>query len=164
LREPAADKRAYIAKLKAELASEKLTGADKRQGRVVFNQLCAACHRLHGEGTGIGPDLTGAGRDNLDYLLENIVDPGAVVTADFRVSVVRLKDGRTLNGFIAARTSRTLTIKSMTETHTIERDEVSNLEELPQSMMPDGLIETLTPAQRHDLIAYLMNPGQVALP
>jgi len=47
---------------------------------------CAACHTLYGEGGKVGPDLTGGGRDNLDYLLENIVDPSAVVTADFRMS------------------------------------------------------------------------------
>jgi hypothetical protein len=31
-------------------------------------------------------------------------------------------------------------------------------------MMPDGLLETLTPEQRRDLIAYLMHPSQVSLP
>ena len=164
LREPAADKHAYIAKLKTELAPVTLAAANKSQGRATFNQLCAACHTLHGQGGALGPDLTGAGRDNLDYLLENIADPGAVVTADFRMCVVNLKDGRTLNGFIASRTARTLTIKSMSETHTVERDEVSKMDELPQSIMPEGLLETLTPEQRRDLIAYLMHPSQVPLP
>jgi putative heme-binding domain-containing protein len=130
----------------------------------VYTALCAACHTLHGQGGALGPDLTGAGRDNLDYLLENIADPGAVVTADFRMAVVKLKDGRTLTGFIAARTGRTLTVKSVAETHTVERAEVSSVEELPQSVMPDGLLESLTPEQRRDLFAYLMHPSQVALP
>ena len=86
------------------------------------------------------------------------------MTADFRMCVVKLKDGRTINGFISARTGRTLTLKSMTETHTVERDEVSSMEELPQSVMPDGLLESLTADQRRDLIAYLMHPSQVPLP
>jgi hypothetical protein len=38
------------------------------------------------------------------------------------------------------------------------------LEELPQSVMPDGLLETLTSEQRRDLIGYLMHPSQVPLP
>ena len=128
----------------------------KSQGRVLFNTLCSACHTLYGQGGVVGPDLTGAGRDNLDYLLENIADPSAVVTADFRIAVVKLKDGRTLNGFIAARTTRTLTIKSMTESQTVERADIAS--------MPDGLLETLTSDQRRDLIAYLMHPTQVPLP
>ena len=65
---------------------------------------------------------------------------------------------------IAARTGRTLTLRGMTETHTVEHEEVSSVEEFPQSMMPDGLLETLTSEQRRDLIAYLMHPSQVALP
>lgn len=163
-REPAADKGAFITKLKSEFAPVTLAAANRSNGRAVFNQLCVACHTLHGQGTSLGPDLTGAGRDNLDYLLENIVDPGAVVTADYRIRVVKLKDGRTLSGFIAARTGRTLTLKGMTETHTVEHDDVSSIEEFPQSMMPDGLLETLTSDQRRDLIAYLMHPSQVPLP
>jgi putative heme-binding domain-containing protein len=77
---------------------------------------------------------------------------------------VRLKDGRTLNGFIAARTARTLTVRSMTETQTIERADIAGVEESAQSMMPDGLFEILSSRQRSDLIAYLMHPSQVPLP
>ena len=164
VRAASADKSALIAKLKVELTPDALAAADKRQGRVLFANLCASCHRLHGEGAALGPDLTGAGRDNLDYLLENIVDPGAVVTADFRMSVVKLKDGRTLNGFIAAQTPRTITVKSMAETQTVERTDIAATEELAQSIMPEGLIDMLTPGQRRDLLAYLMHPAQVPLP
>jgi putative membrane-bound dehydrogenase-like protein len=164
LRAPAADKHALIGKLKAELTPGALGAANKSAGRAVYANLCGACHTLYGEGGTLGPDLTGAGRDNLDYLLENIADPSAVVTTDFRMCVVKLKDGRTINGFISARTGRTLTFKSMTETHTVERAEVSSMEELPQSVMPEGLLESLTAEQRRDLIAYLMHPSQVPLP
>ena len=31
------------------------------------------------EGARLGPELTGSNRDNLDYLLQNILDPGSVV-------------------------------------------------------------------------------------
>jgi putative membrane-bound dehydrogenase-like protein len=164
LRAPAADKQTFIASLKAELTAAELGRASKSQGRVLYNALCASCHTLYGQGASLGPDLTGAGRDNLDYLLENIADPGAVMTADFRMNVVKLKDGRTLNGFIAARTARTLTIKGQGEAHTVERDDIISTEESNQSVMPEGLLEALTPGQRRDLIAYLMHPTQVPLP
>jgi putative membrane-bound dehydrogenase-like protein len=164
LRESDEEKRAFIAKLKAQFTADSLSSADKGRGRVVFNQACAACHRLYGEGGQAGPDLTGAGRDNLDYLLENIADPSAVVTADFRMTVVNLKDGRVLNGLLAAKTDRTLTLRTMTETLTIERKEVESTQESKLSLMPEGLLESLTDAQRRDLIAYLMHPAQVSLP
>jgi putative membrane-bound dehydrogenase-like protein len=163
LREPAADKRQFIAKLKSQLTPATLAAADTRQGRALFNTACAACHRLHGEGGQVGPDLTGSGRDNLDYLLDNIADPSAVVTADFRMSVANLKDGRVLNGVVAANSARTLTLQTMTETVTIERAEVESLEESKLSLMPEGLLEALNEAQVRDLIAYLMHPAQVPL-
>ena len=152
-----------IAKWKTQLTPATLAKADLSQGRAVFNLACAACHTLYGEGGKTGPDLTGAGRDNLDYLLENIADPSAVVSADFRMSVVKLKDGRILNGLVAAKTDRTITLKTMTETLTVERAEVESIEDSTLSLMPEGLLEALKPEQARDLIGYLMHPTQVPL-
>ncbi|MEQ2008529.1 MAG: dehydrogenase, partial [Limisphaerales bacterium] len=163
-REPAADKKALIAKVKTRLTPDALAKADLGAGRFLFSGVCAACHRLYGQGGDIGPDLTGAGRDNLDYLLENIGDPSAVVNADFRMSVLNLKDGRVLNGVIKTRTAQTLTLKTVTETLTVARSDIASLQESALSMMPEGLLEALPPEQVRDLIAYLMHKTQVPLP
>ena len=164
LRDLSGDKQQAIDRWKLRLNPKALAKSDLRQGRLVYNTACAACHTLYGEGGKTGPDLTGGGRDNLDYLLENIMDPSAVVTADFRMSVVDLKDGRVLNGLIAAKTERTLTLKTMTETLTLERSEITGIKESALSLMPEGLLEALTPEQAHDLVAYLMHRTQVPLP
>ena len=164
LHESAADKQQLIAKLKKQLTPDVIAKADKSQGRFVFSSVCAACHRLYGEGNDIGPDLTGAGRDNIDYLLENIVDPSAVVAADYRMTVVTLKDGRVLNGFIIAKTDRTITLRTMTDKQSIEKDQITSTKELPQSLMPEGLMLAFTDTQIRDLFAYLMHKSQVALP
>lgn len=164
LREPAADKRALIAKLKGQLSPDELAKADPGAGRVVFNTLCASCHRLYGQGGVLGPDLTGAGRDNLDYLLDNIADPSAVVNADFRMSLATMKDGRVLGGVVTAKTARTVTLRTLTETTTIENADIKTLEQSPQSMMPEGLLEAVSATQVRDLIAYLMQRSQVRLP
>lgn len=161
LRDSPADKQNFIAQLKAKLTPATLATADKSQGRVVFNTVCAACHTLYGHGGQVGPDLTGSGRDNLDYLLDNIVDPSAVLSADFRMSVVALKDGRTLNGLIAAKTDRTITLKTMTETVALEHTGIESIQESSLSLMPEGLLEALNETQLRDLIAYLMYRSQV---
>lgn len=161
LRDSPADKKQFIAQLKTRLTPAALAAADKSAGRQVFNTACAACHTLYGHGGQTGPDLTGSGRDNLDYLLDNIVDPSAVVNADFRMSVLDLKDGRTLNGLIAANTERTLTLKTLTETLTLERAGVQSVQQSSLSLMPEGLLEALNETQVRDLIAYLMHRTQV---
>jgi putative membrane-bound dehydrogenase-like protein len=164
LRNASEDKQHLIAQWKARLTPAALAAADKSQGRVAFTIACATCHTLYSEGGKAGPDLTGSGRDNLDYLLENIVDPGAVVTADFRMSIVTLKDGRVLNGLIAAKTERTVTLKTATESLTVERSEITDLRESTQSLMPDGLLDAMPADQARDLVAYLMHKSQVPLP
>ncbi|PYL01709.1 MAG: hypothetical protein DME19_00715 [Verrucomicrobia bacterium] len=144
-----AGKRATMERLRKQLAPDRLKTADLPHGRQIFNQACAS---------------TGSGRASLDYLLENIVDPSAVVPADFWMSVVELKDGRTLNGVVAAKTDRTMTLQTMTEQVTVERADIKTIRESTLSLMPDGLIESLDEAQVRDLIAYLMSPRQVFLP
>ena len=41
------------------------------------------CHTLFGIGGKVGPDITGSNRANLDYLLENILDPSAVIPKEY---------------------------------------------------------------------------------
>jgi putative heme-binding domain-containing protein len=164
LREPAADKKALIAKLRARLTPDVLAKADLPAGRAAFTTFCATCHRLYGQGNDIGPDLTGAGRDNLDYLLDNIADPSAVVNADFRMTIIETKDGRTLSGVVPAQTAKTVTLRALTGTTTVERSEIVMQILSPVSMMPEGLIEALSETQVRDLIGYLMHKTQVPLP
>ncbi len=130
----------------------------------IFTAICGACHAMYGQGGKIGPDLTGSGRANLDYLLENIADPSGVVSADFRMSLLTHKDGRGLSGVVTESNARTLTLRTMTETLTLDRSDIVKQETSPLSMMPEGLLLAFQPEQVRDLIAYLMHPVQVPLP
>jgi putative membrane-bound dehydrogenase-like protein len=164
LRETAADRRGRIAELKKRLDGPTLASADRSRGRALFDRVCASCHRLHARGGEIGPDLTGSGRDNIDYLLENIVDPGATVSADFRMVVVAMRDGRVLNGLIKTQSPRTLTLQTQTEVLALDRDEIEGVRPSTSSLMPDGLLDPLKPEEIRDLVAYLSHPTQVPLP
>jgi putative membrane-bound dehydrogenase-like protein len=158
------DARQLVAHYQAQLSPARLAEADPRQGRALFDLACAPCHRLYDSGGAIGPDLTGSGRHNLDYLLEKLVDPSAMVAADYRVSVITLTDGRVLNGIVGERTPRTLQLTTMTETFTIDRQDIVEIEETTLSIMPEGLLEAMDPQQARDLIAYIMSPRQIPPP
>jgi putative membrane-bound dehydrogenase-like protein len=164
LRESDGDAAKTIAGYKAKLTPDVLAKADLNQGRRTFTQVCGVCHTLYGEGGKVGPDLTGSGRANLDYLLENVVDPSAVVAAEYRVTDITLKDGRLVSGIVKAQSDRTLTIRQLNEETTVDRADI--VKQIPSrlSMMPEGLLQALTQTQVRDLVAYLMHPTQVPLP
>ena len=164
IRETPADKQQLIVKWKAQLTPKALAFADKGQGRLLFTKVCANCHTLYGEGAKIGPDLTGGGRQILDFLLGKIADPSATVSADYRMNVVELKDGRVVNGIIAAQTDRILTLNTANGALTFNRGEVEKVTQSTQSLMPEGILAPLTQSEVRDLIAYLSYPTQVPLP
>ncbi len=159
-----ADKLQLMARYRSFLTPDRLKQADRSQGRAVFAHTCAVCHKLYGEGAAIGPDLTGSGRANLGYLLENIVDPSAIVPADYRVSEIELKDGRNLTALVVARTDHGLTLQTPTEKFAVELSDVISQRQTKISLMPEGLLQGLKDPDICNLIAYLMAPSQVPLP
>ncbi len=161
LRAIPAEKQSQIERLKIQLDSAKLDQADLSQGRLLFDKTCASCHVLFGVGEPIGPDLTGAQRSELSYLLENIIDPSAAVAEEYRVSTVALADGRVLDGLVLDSGGPTLAIQTPTERINVQREEVEEIRESELSLMPEGQLDVLTPEQVRDLIAYLMSPRQV---
>lgn len=163
-RESPEDKMQLMADLTAKLTPEVIGKGDARQGRILFNNICASCHKLYGEGMDIGPDLTGSGRHELNYLIENIADPSAVVAADYTMAVVTLKDGRVLSGILSAKTGRTVTIRMVGSELTVDRSDIAMQEQLPVSMMPEGLLMALNGGQISHLLSYLMSHQQVPLP
>ncbi|WP_166442724.1 PVC-type heme-binding CxxCH protein [Phragmitibacter flavus] len=163
IRESSADKQKLIADLKAKLTPEVLAKGDPHAGRVLFNMACAACHKLYGEGHLIGPDLTGSGRKDINYLIENIVDPSALLAADYRMTIVTMKDGRVLSGNVAAKSDRTLTLKMVGLEQVLELEQIANTQQLPVSLMPEGLMQAFNEEQVRDLMAYLMTDTQVEL-
>jgi putative membrane-bound dehydrogenase-like protein len=162
--ETSAEKRQRIDSLKESLQPAVLAAADTSHGRRLFETSCGRCHKLFGAGESIGPDLTGGNRTNIDYLLENIVDPSGVVNRDYRMSIVAISDGRVLNGLVTARDDRTLTLVTPTDRHVIAAEDIDEVTVTQQSPMPEGMLDQLSPDAVRDLIGYLMQPAQVPLP
>ncbi len=139
------------------LTADTLQQANPTEGRKVYANTCGACHKLYGEGGTLGPDLTGSGRHNLDYLLENILFPNAVVPAEFRQTSLQLKDGRTLSGIVRSRTAKTIVFEMVGEKSTINSADIESETVGSASLMPEGQLDSLPPTQAIDLMAYLMS-------
>ncbi len=125
------------------------------RGRALYSQSCAACHRLFDEGGQLGPDLTGSDRGNLDYLLNNIIDPSASVAADYRLTVATTKGGRVLAGALVESDRSGIVIRTLTGEERLANEDVRNRRLLKSSLMPEGLFQTLTDDDVIDLIGYL---------
>ncbi len=144
-----------IATWKKRLPDKKLAKADLSVGAKLFKSNCGSCHRLRGEGGRIGPDLTGSNRDNLHYLLENILDPSAAVAKDYRLSNVITEDGRVLAGIARRRPNWVLQLITPEREILLDDEDVASIHTHPISMMPTGILAKLTQEQVRDLIAFL---------
>ena len=110
---------------------------------------------MNGAGTSLGPDLTGSWTNGVDYFLENIIDPNAVVGETFQLNLVTKTDGTVVSGMPESETSDTLTIRTVTESVAIPKSAIQERQILDQSMMPAGLLDTLPEKEVIDLHKFL---------
>ena len=164
VRSTAADRTALITQHKERLTPEAFAAADVGRGRAVFAKTCATCHRLFDEGGRIGPELTGSQRANLDYVLSNMLDPSAIVAKDYQITLLQTVDGRVLSGIVTGEDEHRVTLQAATEVVVTPTEDIELRETSPVSMMPDGLLQSLTDDEVRDLVAYLASPHQVPLP
>jgi putative heme-binding domain-containing protein len=70
-----------------------------------------------------------------------------------------MKDGRTLTGLIVEQSGDALTLVDAQNQRTVlSRIDVKEVEASSVSLMPEGLLEALTPEQVRDLFTYLQAP------
>ncbi len=128
-RDIAADKQGEIERVKRIYYAGGSTPGDATRGRAVFARACQQCHQLFGTGGRVGPDITGSDRANLDYILQNIMDPNAVIPNDYRSSEVETKDGRVLTGVVREQTASSLRLATPTEEYVLPMHQVVSLEQ-----------------------------------
>lgn len=157
IRTSPADKSRQMEAMKKRVSAAEVTPEALALGERVFKKSCANCHVLFGKGGRIGPDLTGGNRRDLGYLLENIMDPGSSVADSFRSSVVNLVDGRTITGVILKQTPQVLEIQSAEKKLLVDRRDVEQMRQTANSLMPDGLLDPLSPDEQQGLFLYLMS-------
>jgi len=154
------EKRNSINRLRLVLNPSGVVGRDAKgnpaEGKKVFQTACAVCHKLFGEGNSVGPDLTGGDRKNTDYLLSQIVDPSAYIRPEYVAYQAQLKDESVIDGLMVESSPSAVTLLDRNnERHVLARAQISELKESSVSLMPEGLLEALTPQGVMDLFAYL---------
>jgi putative heme-binding domain-containing protein len=134
---------------------------DRQRGKKLFAEaLCAQCHRREDLGRAIGPDLnSAAAKFSRKDLLETIVVPSKVVDGKYRLDVIETDDGRLITGQLVGGDTETLSLAPSpldpARIHRVRRNEIVSRTSSPTSIMPEGLLSTLTQEEILDLLAFL---------
>ena len=144
------------AKRKAVIQGE----PDMATGKVLFQALCATCHKFHGGGMEVGPELIGSGRSNLDAILANVIDPNQIIGNGYQNFTITTKDGRTLGGRIIEDTPTQVTLLGIGGSReVIPAADIAKKEDSGLSLMPMGF-GTLPDDQLRNLIWYILSPPE----
>lgn len=134
-------------------------GDIKNGERLYISQGCIACHAVDPQAAQKGPYLGSAGaKFSRDYLIESILKPEAVVAQGFQSIIFTMNDGRQFMGFVTNEEDGQIELRDIAGQITqLDRAEVKEQTQLPQSMMPAGLGDSLTLQEFTDLIDYLVS-------
>jgi putative heme-binding domain-containing protein len=162
VRETADDRKEAMKQVRRMLGQKKDLPSDLSHGRMLYSKTCAQCHTLFGVGEKIGPDITGSNRANIDYLLENILDPSAVVPKEYRMTVFDV-GGRQINGIVKQRNANVVTVQTANGPVNIQVTDIDDEKDTPISLMPEGQLKPMSDDDVRSLLAYLQSPGQVPM-
>jgi putative membrane-bound dehydrogenase-like protein len=149
-----------IGNLTYEAAAKRTLAAkgDAAKGKALFKaQSCGACHTDADGQTLKGPHLVDIGkRYSAAELVESILRPSEKIAQGFETYFFELADGRVYTGFVVSESARAVLIREATGVQReLRRAEIASRTIQKQSMMPDGLVNNLTPEELADLVVYL---------
>lgn len=146
--------------LAAQMKDEK--GGTAADGRPLFEERCAACHRFGGIGRDVGPDLTTiTSRFKKADLLDSILWPSKVVSDQYQAEMFQMKDGKIVTGLIVRESATAILVRTADapdKPAVVTKAQIADRAASTTSMMPEGLHEGLTQKQFADLIAFVMSP------
>lgn len=140
-------------------------GRNYTNGRKMFGAAtCFACHRFNQEGGAIGPDLTSvSGKFSPRDLLESVIEPSKEISDQYGQMIFEMADGTIVIGRIMNLSGDTFRVNTNMmnpdEIVSIDRKKLKSMKESPTSMMPPGLLYSLSKDDVLDLLAYLLSMG-----
>ncbi len=130
------------------------------EGKAVYESgkgTCIACHRIGSLGRAIGPDLSkiGAIRTERD-LLESILFPSSTLSRDHETHLIETSDGQSILGIIKSHTAEGLLVMDVAgQERSVSHAAIISNTQLPTSLMPMGLDQTMTQQDLLNLVVWL---------
>jgi putative heme-binding domain-containing protein len=155
----------YDPQIVASLAEAAIRDGNPGRGAVLYaapTSACLSCHRVGQHGGSVGPDLSQLGaKQKLLHIVESLLWPQKEVTEQYKGIAVLTAEGKVIRGYRVRETEDQLEIRDTAtgKTELIDQDEIEDAQEVG-SLMPDGLLATLSTQDKHDLIAFLADLGK----
>lgn len=154
------DRQKVVLRYNREVA--KLKG-DAARGQLVFQKACVACHKAHGQGVEVGPDLGTVAAKPDEQLIEAIFDPNRAVELRNAATQITKKDGGVLLGLLAAETPGNIALRLPGGVELVVlRSDIKEMKTLNTSLMLIGLESVVNPQDCADLLAWMRAPHKAA--
>ncbi|MCY2982090.1 MAG: plastocyanin/azurin family copper-binding protein [Planctomycetota bacterium] len=149
------------------LVSRSSEQGDFSRGLRVFTQAksaCFSCHRIGETGGAIGPELSRICKERTPaQLAESLLWPNRKIEPEFQPVKVQTKDGELIGGYVVTAESSdsvlALRDPATQKITKVEREEIES-QANGLSLMPNGLIESLSQGDQADLLHFLVALGQ----
>ena len=153
-----ANRQQVIDRYAVVLHQSDLASVDMLRGKQLFSQHCAACHRVDGVGTAVGPDVSDSRTQLPMQLLVSILDPNRAIDNNYFRITVRMTDGAIHDGIVVEESSQHLTLRNQTTPSIVlSKPEIDSVKSSGVSLMPEGIEAQIDEASMVDLIGYIKN-------
>ncbi|MFP6737467.1 MAG: c-type cytochrome, partial [Planctomycetota bacterium] len=143
-----------------------LEGRSFEVGKSVFKvSNCVACHRLNNEGQVFGPDLAKLDpkKRTAEHVLRSLLEPSKDIDEKFQTYALVLRTGMVVTGMIVEETAKQVKVivnpLAKAAPAVVDKSAIVARRKLPNSIMPEGLLNRLSREEIIDLIAYVLSGG-----
>jgi len=122
---------------------------------------CGRCHRVGTRGSGLGPDLTRAGRQrSRAYLRESVVAPDAEITPGYATITVVTRDGKKIVGIEKGFDNFSARLIDLSgQYYSFNKEDVTSIQHEYRSLMPANYGRLFGERELEDLVAFLAGLG-----
>ena len=132
---------------------------DIHNGKILFSQLCTACHLFNGKGINLGADLNSLSDKSTRALLIAILDPNQAIEDKYQLYTLELNDKQIISGMIKSESSNSVLLQKLDgSTQQIFRTQIKSMKTSGVSAMPEGFEALFTPQKLADIISYIQAP------
>jgi putative heme-binding domain-containing protein len=171
---PLAEQRPFVRDWKYDELVGELGQIDRGRsfdkGKELFAAIsCVACHKIKGAGGQTGPELVDLRkRFKREEILREMIEPSKVINEKFRTQIIETVDGEVVTGIVVSQNETSMRVMAnpleKCEPKVVRLDEIESRDFAKISMMPAGLLVTLTKEEILDLLAYVEHGGEPNAP